>query len=167
MRCHIYIISPVSSYETALSICIGYFLLARLSGVNFSCAISTHANIASWVNDHKHVLLLVLYADGCCVSMLLFIFSSTLGNAASFIFGYAAAKNIGDRLGGITLGGVLVFMLLVYDVCCIGVSTLGGGLVLFRNGGAGWVILTASFTFYYALNYLLVLRLGSSALVQL
>ena len=35
----------------------------RLSGVTISCAVSARANITSWVNDLKCVLLLVLY-DG-------------------------------------------------------------------------------------------------------
>ena len=70
---------------------------------------------------------MVLYADAaCCVYF-------NLWNYASFIF-VVSDTNIGDRLGGIILSGGLV-----YD-CWIGLYTLGGGLVLFDNGGSGWDI---------------------------
>ena len=134
MRCRIPISSPVSSSNTLLIICVRNFFLAGLSGLTFSCAVSTHANIASWVNDRKRVLVLVLYDGACRVSMLLLFVYSTLGNASSFIFGYAADMNLSDCQGGITIGGGWVFLLLGSDGCCIGLSTLWGGLVLLING---------------------------------
>ena len=68
---------------------------------------------------------------------------------------------------GTTLGGGCVFLLLGPDGCCIGLSTLVGGLVLLINGGAGWGILATSLTFVvnYILNSLLdnfVSSLGGS-----
>ena len=127
-------------------------------GVTFSCAVSTHANIISWVKDRKCALLLVLYAGSACYV------SSTPGNAASFIFGFSFATNIGDSLGGITLGGGCVCLFLSYD-CCIGLSNLRGGLVLLVNGDAEWVILVVSFTWCYVINFLLVYRFLGSDLV--
>ena len=47
MRCLFSISSPVSSYKTALSICIGDFILGIFSVVTFSFFMSTHARIAS------------------------------------------------------------------------------------------------------------------------
>ena len=79
IRCLVYVSSPVSSYKTVLNICIGYFLLEILSGVTFSCSVSTPTSIASWVNDQKLVLLLVLYAGACHFSMTFLLVSSTLG----------------------------------------------------------------------------------------
>ena len=110
--------------------------------------------------------MMVFYAGAaCCVSF-------TLVNAASFIFG-VSAENIGYRLGGIVLGGCWRFWFLGSD-CCIGLSTLGGGLytlvgglVLFRNGGTGWAILCFLFTWFSAPNFLLVSRYVGSALVRL
>ena len=99
--------------------------------------------------------------------MLLLIVSYTLINVASFVFLYAADVNLGDLRGGITLGGGWVFLMLGYNGCCIGLSTIRGGLVLFLNVGCGWGILVASFTLQYVLNYLLVSRLGGSASVRL
>ena len=66
--------------------------------MNFSFSVLTYALIYSWVNDQKRVLLLVLYSDAAyCVSF-------TLVNSSSFIF-EVSAVNLGDRLGGINLGG--------------------------------------------------------------
>ena len=96
MRCRISISSPVSSSTTVLRICIGDFILARLSGVNSSCSVSKHANIAYCINARKRVLRMVLYFGACRVLMPLFIFSSTLINAASIIFGYSTAVNLVD-----------------------------------------------------------------------
>ena len=155
-RCRISISLHVSSLKTGLRICIGDFFLVILSGVNFSCAVSTHTKMSYCVNDQKRVLILVLYTGACCVLMSLLIVSSTLGNADSFIFGYSAADNLGDRWGGITLSGGRAFMLLGSNGCWICLSTLGGGLVLLINFDAGWGTLAASFTLYYALNSLLV-----------
>ena len=151
MRCRISISYPVSSSKTPFRICIGNFLLSIFDGVTFSCAVSTHTIIASRVKDWKCVLLLVLY-DGadCCVS-------STLGNEAYLIFEFPATTNLGDRLGGITLSGGWVYLLLGSN-CCIGLSTLRGGLVLLRNGGAIWVISVLSFSWYSELNFFLVSR---------
>ena len=99
--------------------------------------------------------------------MYLLIVSPTLGNAASLIFGYAAAANLVDHQGSITLGGGWVFLLLGSDGCCIVLSYLGGGLVLLRNGGTGWGILAVSFTLHSVINSLLVSRLGGSASVRI
>ena len=96
MRCRIYTSSPVSSYNTTLIICIGDFLLDRLSGVTLSCAVSTHASIAYWVNDQKRVLFIVFYYGACCAFILLLIVSSTLGKSASPTFGNDVAMNLGD-----------------------------------------------------------------------
>ena len=93
----------------------------------------------------------------CCVS-------STLGNEAYLIFEFPATTNLGDRLGGITLSGGWVYLLLGSN-CCIGLSTLRGGLVLLVNGDAEWVILVVSFTWCYAINFLLVYRFLGSDLV--
>ena len=60
MRYHISIIFPYSSSKNTLIICVGNFLLVIIAGVNFSFAVSTHASIASWVNDQKRVVLLLL-----------------------------------------------------------------------------------------------------------
>ena len=97
MRCRIYTSSPVSSYNTTLIICIGDFLLDRLSGVTLSCAVSTHASIAYWVNDQKRVLFIVFYYGACCAFILLLIVSFTLGNAVSSAFGNASVVNLGDH----------------------------------------------------------------------
>ena len=96
MRCRISIGCPVYSSKTALIICVGDFIMARLAGVTFSCVVSIHANIASWVNYRKCVMILVLCAGACRVLMPFLIVSYTLGNSDSFIFGYASANNIGD-----------------------------------------------------------------------
>ena len=80
-----------------LSVFIGGFLLVRFAGVTFSCAVYTHANISSWFDDQKHVLVIVLRACSCCVLMSLFVVSSSLGDAASFIFGYSNAVNFGGH----------------------------------------------------------------------
>ena len=77
-RFHISIISPVSSYKTTLSICIGSFIPEIFYGVTFSCAVSTHAIIASWVNDQKFILILVLYCAACCASLWLLIVSDRI-----------------------------------------------------------------------------------------
>ena len=58
-------------------------------------------------------------------------------------------------------------LLLMGSNCCIGLSTLGGGLVLLRNGGTGWGILDASFTLYSTLKFLLVSSFGGYVLVRL
>ena len=96
MRCCVSISYPVYSSKTVLIIFIGGFLLAGFSGVDFVCSVSTHSSVASWVNDRKHVLILMFYTSVCCVSLVLFLLSYTLVNAASFIFGYSASKNLGD-----------------------------------------------------------------------
>ena len=77
--------------------------------------------------------------------MLFLLFSSNLGNATSLIFGYAAADDLGDHQGSITLGGCWAFLLLGSNGCCIGLSKLVGGIVLSINGVSGWSILDASF----------------------
>ena len=102
MRCRISISSRIFSSKTALRICIENILMGIFSAVTFSFAVSTHASIASWVNDQKRVLLLVLYTGAvCCVYF-------TLGNAAQFIFRVSAA-NIGDRLEVSSLVEVVFF----------------------------------------------------------
>ena len=120
MRCHIFIGTPFSSSKTVLSICIGNFLLAIFSVANFSFSVLTHARIDSGVNDWKPVLLLVFYSGSeYCVSF-------NLWNDASFV----PAMKLVDRLGGIIIGGGLG------SDFWISFSTLGGGMVLFGNGGS-------------------------------
>ena len=102
MRCRISSSSCIFSSKTALRICIGNILMGIFAAVTFSFDVSTHASIASWVNDQKRVLLLVLYTGAvCCVYF-------TLGNAAQFIFRVSAA-NIGDRLEVSSLVEVVFF----------------------------------------------------------
>ena len=95
IRCQISISSPFLFIKNCVeNFCWG-FLLVRFYEVNFSCAVSTHTNIASWVNDRIRVLIMVLYSCTCRVSMLLLLVPSNYLNANIFIFGYAAAKNLG------------------------------------------------------------------------
>ena len=85
-----------------------------------------------------------------------FCASFTLGNVASFIFGVSDV-NLGDKIGGIILGGGWGFWFLGYD-CCISLSTLGGGLVLFVNCDDGWAIVCVLLNWFYVPNFLLVYR---------
>ena len=135
IRCRISINYPASSLNTVLRICIGNFLMVILSGMTFSCAVSINSNIYSWVDHRKRVFIIVLNTGACRASIMLLIVSPNLENTSSSAYENSAAVNLGNRQGGTTLGGGWVFMLL--DGCCIGSSTLGGGLVSLINGGAG------------------------------
>ena len=90
----------------------------------------------------------------CCTLTPHVVSLSPFGNASYVIFGVYAI-NLGASLGGIILCGGWVFCFLGSD-CCIGLSTFGGGLVLFLNGGTGWTIMFLKFTWYYVSNLFLI-----------
>ena len=121
MKCLIYIISPVSSSKTSMSICMGNLRLAQFSGVIFCCVTYAHNSIASQVLDKKRVFLCVL-CDGACDR-----FSLTLVLVASGTLGSAVVSNFSERRRGCTLGGGGGSNLGGGTLLCIGGSTLVGG----------------------------------------
>ena len=92
------------------------------------------------------------------------------GNDSYFIFGIYTA-NIGDHMGVSSLVKVGFFL---GSDCCIdlstlgyGLSNLGGTMVLFGNGGAGWAIKYFSFNWCSVTNFLLVYRYVGSDSVRM